>query len=344
MDKNELLQMLAQESSARRFAKGEAIVVEGQPATDGLAFLLAGEAKVAQTQNGKRILIGFIKAGQFFGETALVLARPRMASVEAASDGTIVLFIQADYFRTLASRNHAFLDMLIKHAISRIEFVMAALFRLKAAGPIPVDPSLQPIIAENRRQVMRLQDMLNHTRSAWIGVGKAVFHQGERNTDDVYLVVKGAIEAVHEIDGKAYPMHTFSEGDIFGYSRKSSTPVRRYSAFAVNDSARIITFDDELVGKLLRMNQEAFYYVFRSMITQLVMLDDALRLASARLSPDVGSAESESTILAALNALPPVELASEEPAEAQVPEPGCDEDDSAAAEDCAPAEAPPPVV
>jgi CRP-like cAMP-binding protein len=297
MDKTELLKMLSQESHARRYVKGQVIVQDGAPADEGLAFLLAGEAKVIQNQGEKRILIGFIKAGQFFGETALVLNRPRMATVESNSDETIVLFMESSYFRNLASKNHQFLELLIRHTISRIEFVMNSLFRQNSTTPIQVEPSLHTIITENRRQVLKLQDLLNHTRSAWIGHGKSVFHQGDKNSNDIYLVVKGSIRAVREFEGTQVNMFLFQEGDIFGYSRLNSTPVRRYSAIAESDSARIITFDDELVGRLLRMNQDLFYFVFRSMITQLVILDDALRLASAQRMAPLGASSTEAQIL-----------------------------------------------
>lgn len=304
MDKSELLKLLSRDTKARKFAPGEVIVSEGSPATEGLAFLLSGDAKVIQTQGGKRVLLGFIKAGQFFGETALVLARPRMANVEAASPDTIVLFMGAQQFRLELNRNHIFLDMLMGHTIARVDYVMAALGRLRFKQELIIDPSLAPIIQENRLHNLRLQEMLNHTRTTWIGSGKSLFLQGDRLDGQTYLLVKGSLAAMRVDERQSYKFFSFEEGDIFGYSHKSSTGVRRFSVEAEGESARIISLDDELLGKIMRMNQENFYYYFRSIITQLVILDDALRVLSSQLITSPGDSRTEAQILKGLGQVP----------------------------------------
>lgn len=322
MDKSDLLKLLSQDTKARKFALGELIVQEGSPAHEGLAFMLSGEAKVIQTQGDKRVLLGFIKAGQFFGETALVLARPRMASVVAASPDTIVMFMGAQQFKAQISKNYLFLDMLMNHSIARVEYVMAALSRLKIKQELMVDPSLANLIQENRLHNLKLQEMLNHTRSTWVGSGKSLFLQNDRHDGQTYLVVKGTLAAVRTEEKQHYKIFNLMEGDIFGYNIKSSGSVRRYSVYAEGESARIISLDEELLGKIMRINHESFFYYFRSIITQLVILDDALRVTSSKLMTTVGDAKTEAEIMGSLGRAPEKLVAAPEEPEDFLPEPG----------------------
>jgi CRP-like cAMP-binding protein len=300
MDKQELLRILAQEASSRRYAKDEVIVQEGAPATEGLALLLAGETKVVQCQGTARVLLGYIKVGQFFGETALMLQRPRSASVIATADNTVVLFVQAHTFKTLAFKNFLFLELLIKHTVARIDFVLSALGRQNLSQALTVDPSLEPLIQENRFQCLKLTELLNHARSTWAGVGKPIFRQGERCDNNLYIVMKGKVGAYREDHNQRQLLFQLNPGDIFGFSRKVPGSLQRYTAEAMDDAARIITFDEELVGRLMRMNQDLFYYVFRTMIAQLLMLDDGLRKVCASQHASPGDPRLEAAILADL--------------------------------------------
>ena len=279
MDKSELLQLLSQDSQAKRYGAGEAIVREGEPATEGLGFILSGSARVIQTHEGQRVQVGGIQAGQFFGETALVLARPRMATVEAETPETTVLFQSPAQFRANIANNYPFLEMLVRHTIQRVEHVIGALARLDARQELSIDPSLCAKIIENRRHNLLLQEMLNHTRSTWVGKDNPVFRQDDRNDGQIYLVVKGRIGVYRDFDKQHQKLLTLEEGDMFGYSRKETASFRKYSARTEEDSARVISFDIELMERLLRMSQEQFYYFFRSIVTQLVILDDGLRMA-----------------------------------------------------------------
>lgn len=248
-------------------------------ANEGLGFIVSGYARVIQTQDDQRVQVGSIQAGQFFGETALVLARPRMATVEAEVADTTVLFQSPAQFRANITHNYPFLEMLMRHTIQRVEHVIAALARLDVRRELLVDPSLCAKIIENRRHNLLLQDMLNHTRSTWIGTDKPLFRQDDRNDGQIYLVVKGRIGMYRERDKQQVKLLILEEGDMFGYSRKESSTFRKYSARTEDDSARVISFDIELIEKILRMSQESFYYFFRSIVTQLVILDDGLRMA-----------------------------------------------------------------
>jgi len=304
MQKAELLKVLSNDAMAIRLKKGEYIIREGAAPLEGLGFILAGSARVIQKQGEHEVLIGRIEAGHFFGETSLLLQRPRIASVKADSDDCVVIFIGAKNFQLLASSNYQFLEMLTGEAIHRIEGVLATLARLRVKNPLAVDPSLIPIIQENRVKCLQLQQMLNNTRASWIGNDKPLFSQGDKNDGLTHLVVQGAIRLTRSYEDTEYEMTTMQPGDLLGYSKSTTSPIRRYSAVPVGESARVISFDDDLLFRILRLNQELFFYVFRTIITTMVMLDDSLRIEAVKLSTAPGTAKTDEAIMKAMGSAP----------------------------------------
>lgn len=290
MEKSDLLALLSRDAQARRYRSGELIVRQGDPAGEGLGFLLSGCARVYQSLGERKVAVGAIEPGQFFGETALVLSRPRVASVEALGDDTVVLFQSPAQFRQSVAGNQPFLELLVRQTVARVESVLSALARLDLRQPIAVDPSLDPMMAENRQHNLKLQDLVNHARTAWIGGDNPVFRQGERNDGQVYMVAKGVVDACRETEDGPVLLFRLQPGELFGYSRPAVLPHRKYTARAGGDSARIISFDPELLERLLRMDHDCFYYFFRSVVCQMVVLDDALRIRGSAVECDEGEA------------------------------------------------------
>jgi CRP-like cAMP-binding protein len=81
------------------FAPGEVVTVEGQPA-DGFFVVSSGEAEV--TVHGERV--GTIKAGDYFGEIALLMGGERTATITASTELRCYGISPAD-FRPLVEGN-----------------------------------------------------------------------------------------------------------------------------------------------------------------------------------------------------------------------------------------------
>jgi len=280
----ELTRMLITSSQAKRFHSGETIVSEGLAPVEGLGFLLSGSVKITKKQGEREIILGTIEAGHSFGETALLLQRPRIATVRAASDDTVAIFLSPESFTREANRNTSFLEHLTNEAVIRIDNVLAALFRLKSKTELIVDPSLKPIIEENRKRCSVIHDLINNTRALWVGHDKPLFSQGEHNNGTAFLVVQGSIVWQRRYDDETVKIHTVEPGDIFGLPAPQNSPFRRYTTLPLGESARVVAFGQGLLGRVLRANQDTFFYVFRSLITQVVILDDSLRLAAAKVT------------------------------------------------------------
>jgi CRP-like cAMP-binding protein len=75
------LELIAVAMDDRTFVPGEVVTVEGQSA-DGFYVVASGEAEV--TINGQ--LVGTVKAGNYFGEIALLMGGERTATITATSE------------------------------------------------------------------------------------------------------------------------------------------------------------------------------------------------------------------------------------------------------------------
>ena len=64
------------------FGKDETVFRQGQPA-DRLYIIRSGEVKVVSEENGRQRLLNHLGEGDYFGERALILEEPRLASVIA---------------------------------------------------------------------------------------------------------------------------------------------------------------------------------------------------------------------------------------------------------------------
>ena len=78
------LQRLADRVSDARFGQGENVMSEGQPG-DAMYVVFDGTAKATKSMDGKLTDLVSYKAGDYFGERALLTNEPRAANVTVTS-------------------------------------------------------------------------------------------------------------------------------------------------------------------------------------------------------------------------------------------------------------------
>ena len=97
------LERLAATMRARRFRRGEVIFHVGDPG-DALFVILSGEVKISlPSETGDEAILATLRAGDFFGELALLDGAPRSATA-IALEPTETLALPRDRFRELAPR------------------------------------------------------------------------------------------------------------------------------------------------------------------------------------------------------------------------------------------------
>ena len=102
----------------RKFAKGDAIVKEGEQA---VAIYVIVSGSVDMTKGGEKV--GEKRAGEPFGEMALLDGYPRSTTVTAAEDTECLVMTRWDFTAELKSNNKIALSMLpeLSKIIRRLE-------------------------------------------------------------------------------------------------------------------------------------------------------------------------------------------------------------------------------
>jgi CRP-like cAMP-binding protein len=98
---------LTSAGAARRVAtypRGKIVFSQGQP-SDAVMYIQKGSIKISVlSRNGKEAVVAMLGPGDFFGELALILRRPRTATVTLTAPSRL-LSISAHNFRPLLMRS-----------------------------------------------------------------------------------------------------------------------------------------------------------------------------------------------------------------------------------------------
>ncbi|MGP0061307.1 MAG: Crp/Fnr family transcriptional regulator [Beijerinckiaceae bacterium] len=138
----------------RRYDDGE-IVVDYEDATSDVYFIIAGEVRVLiRTSAGKEIILGEMRAGQFFGELAAIDGLKRSANVTALTRSELCI-MPANVFREVIGASKTTCDCILRLLTGRVRELNARLAEhsifdlkhrlyselLRMAGPRPGRPS-----------------------------------------------------------------------------------------------------------------------------------------------------------------------------------------------------------
>lgn len=121
----ELVSEFGSQMTLLRYEEGEVVFGEGD-AGDCLYLLCQGSVRISKTgRGGQQETLGFIEAGHFFGEMALIDGQPRSAQAAATGQPAV-----------LASVNRATFDRILAHAPSSLymNFLRSVVQRLRSVN------------------------------------------------------------------------------------------------------------------------------------------------------------------------------------------------------------------
>lgn len=109
-----VLRRVAASSRSRLLAKREIALHKGA-AADGLYFVIKGRLQVIdEAAGGREVGLGFLSAGDFFGELSIIDGQPRSATV-VATEPSLVIIVPVAAARELFYRQPLVAERLLKH-------------------------------------------------------------------------------------------------------------------------------------------------------------------------------------------------------------------------------------
>ena len=118
-------QRLCEMVGEKKLAKGDLLFEEGNPG--GQAFVIeSGQVEVLKASAGREVLLAVRGPGELIGEVALLEEAPRMASVRARSDATLITIDKASFDELLQSSPTA-LQAMFRMSLARLRGTQSAL-------------------------------------------------------------------------------------------------------------------------------------------------------------------------------------------------------------------------
>jgi CRP-like cAMP-binding protein len=185
-------------------------------------LLLKGEVEL---RAGKKP-IGTVKAGEIFGELAVIAHAPRSAAAVART-GCRVIARYDEAFESALAKQPAFAVMLMSMMIRRLRETIA---QLSVSGALGGDEDFEEAIVFDRKQLAALVSGLADDPPAFYAQGASIIARGQTGIR-MYAVIEGRVAV--SIDGRI--VEKLGPGGVFGEAALVSQSVRLASAVAETD-------------------------------------------------------------------------------------------------------------
>jgi len=179
-----------------RLEFGDAVVREGEPG-DAFFVVAEGVARVLVERGGEEVALGVLRAGDVFGEDALLTRAPRSATVRASSPLT-VLRLDAGLFEAIVASHPA------------VREALAAQARMRRFSRLARSDGALSGVSEDVVRELGLA-----ARERTLAAGEAAVRQGEP-ARGLAVVVRGSLRVIVERNGRVDLRRVLAEGSVFG--------------------------------------------------------------------------------------------------------------------------------
>jgi CRP-like cAMP-binding protein len=266
---------LVSQAKVKVYQNQDLIFEEGSPSTDGLCFVLSGEVGVYKRVNGESVYLNPVPSASFFGEIALMLGTPRQATARAETNNTKIIFLNKSVFLEEAQTNFAFLRGLVATTFTRIKNLQDEVTRLDKPFELTVPPELELAVMDNRLVNLTLTESLKTYRSVFLNKGRPLYAEKSTETPTIYLVLEGELEAFKTVDGKPRALQHHLAGDFIGVQESLDHTPRFTGVLVLKDLTKVAVFDEDLLFRVLRINNTLFFSFFKSILLELLLWQDA---------------------------------------------------------------------
>ena len=208
---------LMTQTDKRRFNPGDAVFKEGDPA-DGFHLLLSGSVEVLQRgPDGGLKRLATLKAGEYFGENALLSGEPRNATVCCLEPVEVL-------------------------CLSREDFEAGFLQPSSKSSPGSANAA-----AAAARQTLGFIQMVSAMQRTTLKTGECAFHEGDAG--DRFYIIEGGTVGV-EIKGKE--VGKLGQGDCFGELALLNGAPRNATVRCTASACQLLSMDIATFSSMLR--------------------------------------------------------------------------------------------
>ncbi len=180
-----------------RYGFGDLIVREGEPG-DAFYILTSGRARVFKTgEGGEEVPLNVLRAGDEFGEMALLQGGARTASVRCSTDVTVLRLSLEDFEELLHEipQLRDWIELRVRH-----RRIHNFLHEFSGLGQVPL-----PV----------LRALLEHLTAVSFAQGEIVVREGDA-AGPMYVIEEGRVRIFKNVNSKTRNLAFLRSGDYFG--------------------------------------------------------------------------------------------------------------------------------
>ncbi len=227
---------LLEQFQEQRFGFGEVIVRQGEEA-DAFYVLLSGRARVIKlAADGSELSLNLLRAGDEFGESALLTDSTRSATVRCSSAVEVARLSRASFQKLLQERPElkAYLELSTRwRTLHNFLYEFSNFGRLPAATMKSLVEKLEPVA---------------------FAKGQLILREGEP-AGPMFIIQQGRVRIFAGHEGQIRNRAFLREGEFFGELSILDSSARTASAEAVTD-CQLLSLSPEAVRELNQQHQE----------------------------------------------------------------------------------------
>ena len=276
------------------YDKGTVVFRQGDPG-DTMYIIQGGAVEVCQLQDGHEVVLALLEKGDFFGEMALIDARPRSATITAIQPTRLLPFTRASLlkrirldpgvaFHLLRALSHRIEQAtnLLRNWVESDETLRLALESRQEKALVdesPPEGHEVPCVGEeihhSEDHFVKVEDLsLAHRESISFEANQIIFSQGDPG-ENLYIIAEGSVEISQETIGGKCILARLGPRDLFGEIALLTDLPRTATAVAIEPTRLITVRRGEFFNRIMA-EPELGLYILQVLIMRLRRIHQAM--------------------------------------------------------------------
>ncbi|MEM7180428.1 MAG: cyclic nucleotide-binding domain-containing protein [Spirochaetota bacterium] len=279
-------QKISTQAQTKRFQKDETIFTIGEPSDGKMYFILEGECRIFTVIKNGREESHFLKAGDFFGESALISTKPRNSKVIVTSSKLKALLLDKRNLKQQLTDSPKFAYSVFRAISARLLNLESFLSEQISQAPKMkldlLETIHQPKIKLPSKEMLRYLETLPSLEFA---TDECVHTEEDDSKAIMYFLHSGKfrLEKQYNIENKL--TLTFQDNHFFGETQLIGGRKIGHTVTVTEGPAKVIPIDEAAFFEIIRISPSFFTNQLQFVIWKLNTSKKAIRyLASKQIS------------------------------------------------------------